>query len=228
VLRQVLAPIHPDGWRFIAIFVVAAAILCVLWHPLGWVGLIAILWCIYFFRDPWRVTPVRPGLVIAPADGLVVSVDRARPPPELGMGPEPMLRVGIFLSVLDVHMNRMPMAGRIRQRIYTKGRFVNAGHDKASPDNERMALRIATPEGVDIAVVQIAGLIARRIVCTVSEGQEVIAGQRYGLIRFGSRAEVYFPAAWSHLVMVGQHAIGGETVLADARLSEPPRQGTEH
>jgi phosphatidylserine decarboxylase len=228
VLRQVLAPIHPDGWRFIAIFVVAGAVLCWLWHPLGWPVLIAIAWCAYFFRDPWRVSPLRAGLVLAPADGLVVSVGPAPPPAELDMGAGPMLRIAIFLSVLDVHVNRMPAAGRIAACVYHKGKFLNAGLDKASEENERMAIRVSTHAGADIAVVQIAGLIARRIVCTIAPGQEVIAGQRFGLIRFGSRADVYLPAAWAPLVIVGQRAIGGETVLADANSAESPRFGTEH
>ena len=228
MLKQVLAPINPDGWRFVAIFAVISLVLYFLWRPLGWLGFVATLWCVYFFRDPWRVTPDRPGLVVAPADGLVVAVDQAVPPPELRMGEAPMLRVGIFLSVLDVHMNRMPMAGRVKQLVHSAGKFFNAGSDKASEDNERNAIRIATPEGADIAVVQIAGLIARRIVCTVSEGQDVIAGQRFGLIRFGSRTDVYLPAAWTPLAIVGQHAIGGETVIADARVGEKPRQGTVH
>jgi phosphatidylserine decarboxylase len=228
MLRQALAPIHPDGWRFIAVFAAASVLLYFLAHPLGWIGFVLTLWCAYFFRDPWRVTPLRPGLVVAPADGLVVSVGRAVPPAELEMGAEPMLRIGIFLNILDVHVNRMPMGGRIVKRVYSPGRFLNASLDKASEENERMAILLRTREGQDIAVVQVAGLIARRILCDVMEGHEVIAGQRFGLIRFGSRTDVYLPAAWTPYAIVGQRAIGGETVIADALASEPPRAGTEH
>jgi phosphatidylserine decarboxylase len=228
LLRQVLAPIHPDGWRFVAIFAIATVLLYFIAHPLGWVGLVATLWCAYFFRDPWRVTPTRAGLVVAPADGVIVTVDRAPPPAELEMGDLPMLRIGIFLNVLDVHVNRMPMAGRVVRREYHEGKFLNAGHDKASEENERMALRVATKEGPHIAVVQIAGLIARRIVCTVDRGRDMATGERFGLIRFGSRTDVYLPPVWTALAIVGQRAVGGETVLADARAQEPARQGTEH
>ncbi len=228
MLREAFAPIHPDGWRFIAIFAVASLVLCWIAWPLGWLGFAATAWCAYFFRDPWRVTPLRPGLVVAPADGRIVAVDQAPPPPELEMGEAPMLRIGIFLNIFDVHVNRMPMAGRVTKRAYREGKFLNASRDKASADNERMALRVATQEGGDIAVVQIAGLIARRIVCTIDAGQDVIAGQRFGLIRFGSRTDVYLPAAWTPLALVGQRAVGGETVLADAGAREPRRQGLEH
>ncbi len=228
MLRQVLAPIHPDGWRFIAIFAVATALLFWLAAPLGWLGVVLTLWCVYFFRDPWRVTPVRAGLVIAPADGRVVSVAPAAPPAELGMGEAPMLRIGIFLNVLDVHVNRMPMSGRIAKVAYHAGKFLNASLDKASAENERMAIRLACSEGADIAVVQIAGLVARRIVCSLGEGQEVVAGQRFGLIRFGSRTDVYLPAGWAPLAIVGQRVVGGETVIADAHAQEPPRRGVTH
>jgi len=228
MLRQIFAPIHPDGWKFVAIAAAVTIVLFLLWHPAGWVALILTLWIAYFFRDPWRVTPVRPGLAVAPADGAVVAVDRAPPPAELEMGAEPMLRIGIFLSILDVHVNRMPVAGRVVKRVHRAGKFLNAGGAKAGEDNERMALRIAAKDGGDIAVVQIAGLIARRILCDVDAGQDVIAGQRFGLIRFGSRTDVYLPPVWTPLAIVGQRAVGGETVIADARANEPPRLGTEH
>ena len=228
MLKHVLTPIHPDGWRFIAIAAVAALLLFWLWTPLGWLGVIVTLWCVYFFRDPWRVTPSRAGLVIAPADGLVVSVGRAVPPAELAMGEAPMIRIGIFLNIFDVHVNRVPMAGRVQKLAYHPGKFLNASLDKASEVNERMAIRIAASAGAEIAVVQIAGLVARRIVCRLTEGQDVIAGQRFGLIRFGSRTDVYLPATWTPLVITGQRVIGGETVIADAHAQEPPRQGVEH
>jgi phosphatidylserine decarboxylase len=228
VLREVLSPIHPDGWRFIAIAVVLTALLFWVATPLGWLGVVGTAWCVYFFRDPWRVTPLRDGLVVAPADGRVASVGRAAPPAELGLGDAPMLRIGIFLNIFDVHVNRMPMAGRIAKRVYHAGKFLNASLDKASEDNERMAIRLTTGEGADIAVVQIAGLVARRIVCTVNEGQEVVAGQRFGLIRFGSRTDVYLPTSWAALAVAGQRVVGGETVIADARATESPRQGVTH
>ena len=227
MLKHVFAPIHAEGWRFIAIFAVATLILFWIAAPLGWLGVIATAWCAYFFRDPWRVSPQREGLVLSPADGVILCVDEVPPPAGLGLGSEPMRRVAIFMSVFDVHINRAPMAGRVTQLAYTEGKFLNASLDKASLDNERMAIKLSTPDG-DIGVQQIAGLIARRIVTKLREGQEIIAGQQIGLIRFGSRAEVYLPRSWATLVAVGQRAIGGETVLADARAAEPIRQWSEH
>ena len=227
LLKHVFAPIHADGWRFIAIFAVATLIFFWIWAPLGWLGVIATAWCIYFFRDPWRVSPQREGLVLSPADGTIIAVDEAAPPAELQLGTEPMRRIAIFMSVFDVHVNRTPMAGKVARLAYTEGKFLNASLDKASVDNERMAMALTTADG-DIGVVQIAGLVARRIVTTLREGQEVIAGQRMGLIRFGSRAEVYLPRGWATLVTTGQRAVGGETVLADARSVEPLRQWAEH
>ncbi len=227
MLNKVIAPIHRDGWRFIAIFAAVTLILFWIWAPLGWIGVLATAWCIYFFRDPWRVSPQREGLVLAPADGFILAVDEVPPPPELGLGTDKMRRIAIFMNVLDVHVNRSPMAGRVARLAYTEGKFLNASLDKASIDNERMATMISTSEG-DIGVVQIAGLVARRIVCVLREGQDVIAGQRIGLIRFGSRAEVYIPLGWATLALVGQRSIGGETILADAHAQEPPRRGTEH
>ncbi|HYL31868.1 MAG TPA: phosphatidylserine decarboxylase [Stellaceae bacterium] len=225
---RALPPIHPDGWRFILIFAAVTLILFWIAQPLGWLGVIATIWCVTFFRNPWRVTPQREGLVVAPADGVIVAVDEAVPPPELGMGDAPMRRIGIFLSIFDVHVNRVPAAGRVVKAAYRKGKFVNAALDKASEDNERMAIRLALPDGAEIAVVQIAGLIARRILCELTEGQNVIAGQRLGLIRFGSRTDLYLPPSWSHFAIVGQRMVGGETVLADARASETARSGMVH
>jgi phosphatidylserine decarboxylase len=226
MLRSVLAPIHPDGWRFIAAALVVALVLFWLGvTPLGWLGLAGAAWITYFFRDPWRVTPVRAGLVVSAADGVVVAADRVPPPQELEMGEAPMTRIGVFLNVFDVHVNRVPLGGRIKKLAYTKGKFLNASLDKAAEANERMAIRIASSEGPDVAVVQIAGLIARRIVCTLNEGQEVATGERLGLIRFGSRTDVYLPADWPPLVVKGQRVIGGETVIADAAGREPPREG---
>lgn len=227
--RSVLAPIHPAGWPFILAAAVLALILFwVGWTPLGWLMVVGTLWTTYFFRDPWRVTPTRPGLVVSPADGMVVTTDQVPPPRELQMGEAPMTRIGIFLNVFDVHVNRAPLGGRVRKLAYTKGKFVNASLDKASEDNERMAIRIASQEGPDVAVVQIAGLVARRIVTKLTEGQEVATGERFGLIQFGSRTDVYLPPEWAPLVVVGQRVIGGETVIADAVSREPARQGRTH
>lgn len=227
--KSVLAPIHPDGWRFIfAAAVLALILFWVGWTPLGWVMVVVALWITYFFRDPWRVTPTRPGLVVSPADGMVVTADQVPPPRELQMGEAPMTRIGIFLNVFDVHINRAPLGGRVRKLAYTKGKFVNASLDKASEDNERMAIRIASQEGPDVAVVQIAGLVARRIVTKLTEGQEIATGERFGLIRFGSRTDVYLPLEWAPLVVPGQRVIGGETVIADAVSREPARQGRMH
>ncbi|HTH97800.1 MAG TPA: phosphatidylserine decarboxylase [Stellaceae bacterium] len=225
VLSHVLVPIHREGWKFVAIFAVISVILGLLWEPLGWVGAVLTLWCVYFFRDPPRVTPVKPGLVISPADGLVVSVGPAVPPVELGMGPEPMMRIGIFLNVFDVHINRTPMTGTVLATHYHKGQFLNASFDKASDLNERNGLRIATEAGAEIAVVQIAGLVARRILCHVGAGQNLLAGERFGLIRFGSRTDLYLPPSWAIQTIVGQRVVGGETILADANLIAPPLMG---
>jgi phosphatidylserine decarboxylase len=228
-MSNFLAPLHPDGWKFVAIFLLVTIVLFVVAPPLGWIGLALTVWCAYFFRDPWRVTPQRAGLMVSPADGRVLSVAPAVPPSELEMGTEAMTRIGIFLNVFDVHVNRIPVGGCIVKLSYRKGKFVNASLDKASEDNERMAIRIAPPEGGgDIAVVQIAGLIARRIVCDLREREDVVTGQRFGIIRFGSRTDVYLPSGWVPLVIAGQRVSGGETVIADRSAQEPPRQGFSH
>jgi phosphatidylserine decarboxylase len=228
MLRQIIAPLHPDGWKFVAIGVVATLILFLLWHPAGWLALILTLWIVYFFRDPWRVTPTRPGLIISPADGIVVSIAAVPPPPELDMGAVPMTRIGIFLNLFDVHVARAPQAGLVATRYYTPGRFINASLDKASEHNERLALRLTPAEGPDIACVLIAGLVARRIVCPLIAGQRVAAGERIGIIRFGSRVDIYVPPPYVPLVALGQRMIGGETVLADREAREPPREGFSH
>ncbi|HJU19819.1 MAG TPA: phosphatidylserine decarboxylase [Stellaceae bacterium] len=228
VLRRAVAPLHPDGIRFVVLGAIVTAVLFALWGAVGWVGVVATLWIAYFFRDPWRVTPDRPGLIVSPADGIVVSVGPARPPPELEMGALSVVRIGIFLNIFDVHVTRTPIGGRVAALRYTRGRFFNASLDKASEHNERMAIRIAPPEGPDVAFVPIAGLVARRIVCELREGQQVAAGQRMGLIRFGSRVDVYCPPPYVPLVAVGQRMVGGETVLADRRVEERPRTGFAH
>lgn len=228
MLRQILPPLHPDGLRFVLAGAAVTVLLFFLAGAAGWIGLIATLWIAYFFRDPWRVTPERAGLLVSPADGIVVSVGPAQPPPELEMGPDPVARIGIFLNIFDVHVTRAPAGGRVTALHYTRGRFFNASLDKASEDNERMAIRIAPPAGPEIAFVPIAGLVARRIVCDLRAGQEVVAGQRTGLIRFGSRVDVYCPPPYVPLVAPGQRMVGGETVLADLLATEPPRRGFSH
>jgi len=217
-----LAPVHREGWPFIGGFAVASLLLFFLWTPLGWLGVIATLWCAYFFRDPQRVTPVRDGIVVAPADGCVSRVAEAVPPKELGFGERPLPRVSIFMSVFDCHVNRSPVSGRLERIVYHHGAFVSADLDKASENNERNSLVIATEQG-RIGVVQIAGLVARRIVCFVGEGITLVAGQRIGMIRFGSRVDVYLPPDVRLLVAEGQTAVAGETVLADLRGGEAQR-----
>jgi phosphatidylserine decarboxylase len=218
-----LAPIHRDGHKFLAIAVGLALIFFILWPPLAWLLVVVALWIAYFFRDPDRVTPLREGLVIAPADGRISSIETVIPPTELGFGPEQRVRISTFLSVLDVHITRAPVAGRIVRSVYVPGAFVNAALDKASEENERRALVIERTDGVEIGVVQIAGLVARRIVSFVHEGDSVGVGERLGLIRFGSRVDVYLPPGRTALVSVGQLAVGGETVLADMKSDEPER-----
>jgi phosphatidylserine decarboxylase len=221
-IRKQITPIHPEGYIFIALFAIVALVLHWLWAPLGWLGGLVTLWCVYFFRDPARVTPVLDGLVVAPADGVICSVGQFAPPPELGLGPEAMQRVSIFMSVFDCHVNRSPVTGRISRIAYKPGLFVNADLDKASEDNERNGLIIDSPLG-RFGVVQIAGLIARRIVSFVQEGQSLGVGERFGLIRFGSRVDVYMPPGSRILVGLGAKTIAGETVLADFRPGEPER-----
>jgi phosphatidylserine decarboxylase len=213
--RMVLAPPHPAGTPFLILGAVAGVVGLLLAHWLAWVGFLFVAFCLYFFRDPARVAPGRPGLLLAPADGKVVSVAPAQPPPELGLGIAPRWRVGIFLSVLDVHVNRVPADGTITRIAYRHGRFLNASLDKASAHNERNAIALRLPDGREIAVVQIAGLIARRILCDLREGDAVRAGARFGIIRFGSRTDLYLPEGVRPLVLAGQTMIGGETVIAD-------------
>jgi phosphatidylserine decarboxylase len=219
-------PIHREGYRFIAIF--AGVTLVLFWlnaGPLAWAGVILTLWCAYFFRDPERVTPLRDGLVISPADGRVSSIEEVIPPVELDLSREPVTRISVFMNVFDVHVNRSPLDGAIRRIAYVPGLFVNADLDKASLDNERQAFTLERANGQRIGVVQIAGLLARRIVKFVNEGEHLSAGQRFGLIRFGSRVDVYLPKGAKSLACLGQRAIAGETVLADLDQTEPERQG---
>ncbi len=216
-IRSQLAPIHPQGYPFIGGFALASLILFWLWSPLGWLGTVATLWCAYFFRDPERVTPTRPGILVAPADGRVSRIADALPPKELELGERPLMRISIFMSVFDCHVNRSPLAGRVERVVYKAGAFISADLDKASESNERNAFVIAATDGARIAVVQIAGLVARRIVPFAGQGDTVAAGQRIGMIRFGSRVDVYLPVGARTLVTEGQTAIAGETVIAELK-----------
>lgn len=222
-------PIHREGWPAIGIFVGLNALLFVVAGPFGWAGVPLTVWCVWFFRDPERVTPVGDGLIISPADGKVLPFAVAPPPPELEMGDAPLTRISIFMNVFNVHVNRVPCDGTVLAVAYRPGRFFNASFDKASEHNERMAAHIRTqrPDGseIDIAVVQIAGLVARRIKSDLNEGQSVTRGNRYGIIRFGSRLDVYLPQGIKPLVTEGQHAIAGETVLADLTTDDATAEG---
>jgi phosphatidylserine decarboxylase len=223
-----LAPVHRDGHKFIAIGLIVTLLLFLLWAPLGWIAALITAWIIYFFRDPDRVTPLREGLVLAPADGKISLIETVRPPAELGLGDEERVRISIFLSVFDVHIQRAPVAGRIVRSLYIPGAFLNAALDKASEENERRSIVIETPAGTKVGVVQIAGLVARRIVTLAAEGDSLGAGERFGLIRFGSRVDTYLPPGAFPAVAVGQRAIGGETVLSDLKSSEPEREARRH
>ena len=221
-IRAQIPPIHPEGYTFVGGFALASLILFWIWSPLGWIGTVLTVWCALFFRDPVRVTPLRDGIVVAPADGRISTITRVLPPAELGLGDRPLPRISIFMSVFNCHVNRSPVTGRIERIAYRPGTFINAELDKASEDNERNSLVISTANG-RIGVIQIAGLVARRIVSFVREGQTIGAGERFGLIRFGSRLDVFLPEGTSPLVAEGQTAVAGETILADLRLSDQGR-----
>jgi phosphatidylserine decarboxylase len=218
-----LVPLHRDGWKFVAIFAAATAGLFWLWSPLGWAGVVMSLWCAYFFRDPPRVSPVGRNWVLSPADGVVSSIGPATPPLEMGLGETALTRISVFMNVFNVHVNRSPTEGEVAALAYRPGRFFNASLDKASEFNERQAIRISTAAGPALGVVQIAGLIARRIRCDAKLGDSLRAGQRFGLIRFGSRVDVYLPDGVAPLVAVGQTMVAGETVLADLLSGGPAR-----
>lgn len=225
MLTTVLVPIAPEGRIFVAIGVVVALVLLWLGPWTGALGIALALWIAYFFRDPPRTVPTREGLVVSPADGIVSMITEAVPPAELGLGADALTRVSVFLNVFDVHINRSPVAGTIERIAYHPGKFLNASLDKASIDNERNSLCLVLADGRRIGVVQIAGLIARRIICRVREGQRLGTGERFGLIRFGSRTDLFLPKGVSPLVAVGQRMIGGETVMADLASTEGPRRG---
>lgn len=209
-----IKPMHPEGIKFVAIFAAVTLVLFLLSDVLGWIGVGLTVWCYYFFRDPERVSPTREGLILSPADGIVSLIGPAVPPAELGMPNTPLTRVSVFMSVFNCHVNRTPIQGEITEVAYHPGKFFNASLDKASAENERNSLRIAMDNGQELAVVQIAGLVARRIVCFVKPGDRLATGERFGLIRFGSRLDVYLPEGVDPLVSIGQTMVAGETVLA--------------
>jgi phosphatidylserine decarboxylase len=223
MLDTFIKPMHPEGWRFVAIFGAITAVLFFVWDPLGWIGLGLTVWCYYFFRDPIRSVPLDEGLIVSPADGVISLIERAVPPEELGMGPEALLRVSVFMNVFNCHVNRMPVAGQIDAIAYRPGKFLNASLDKASSDNERNSLAIRMADGRKVALVQIAGLVARRIVCFTRVGQTLRMGDRFGLIRFGSRLDVYLPEGVEPQVALGQTMVAGETVIADLTRALPAR-----
>ncbi|RNF33068.1 phosphatidylserine decarboxylase [Paracoccus methylarcula] len=216
-----IKPMHREGIRFVAIFAIVTLGLFLLSDLLGWIGVGLTVWCYYFFRDPERVTPARPGVIVSPADGVVSLIEKAVPPAELGMPDVALTRISVFMSVFNCHVNRAPIAGEVTSVAYRPGKFFNASLDKASADNERNGLCIRMEDGRDLAVVQIAGLVARRILCFVKPGDRLRTGERFGLIRFGSRLDVYLPEGVTPLVSIGQTMVAGETVLAD--LPSPPR-----
>ena len=223
MLDTFIKPMHPEGRRFVAIFAAISLVLFLIWDPLGWLGVGATVWCYYFFRDPPRTVPQREGLVVSPADGVISLIEPAVPPAELGLGDAALTRVSVFMNVFNCHVNRAPIAGTVSAAAYRPGLFLNASLDKASADNERNSLALRLADGRQIAVVQIAGLVARRIVCWVQPETALATGERFGLIRFGSRVDVYLPEGVAPLVTVGQTMVAGETVLADLTSSEPQR-----
>ena len=215
MLSTFVKPMHPEGRKFVAIAAGLSVLLFLLWEPLGWVGAGLTVWVYYFFRDPERVTPQRAGIMVSPADGIVSLLEPAVPPAELGLGDQPMMRVSVFMSVFNCHVNRAPTAGRIITVAYRPGKFLNASLDKASEDNERNGLTIELPDGRRYGVVHIAGLVARRILCWSQEGQQLGIAERFGLIRFGSRLDIYLPQGATPVVSIGQTMIAGETVIAE-------------
>ncbi len=225
MLSTFVKPMHREGRKFVAIAAGITLVLFLICEYLGWIGVGLTVWVYYFFRDPVRVTPTREGLMVSPADGVVSLLEPAVPPAELGLGDQPMVRISVFMSVFNCHVNRLPMAGRITRVAYRPGKFLNASLDKASSDNERNGLAVELADGRSYGVVQIAGLVARRILCEVVEGQTLMTGERFGLIRFGSRLDIYLPEGVSPLVCIGQTMIAGETVLADFTSEEAPRSG---
>ena len=225
MLNTFIKPMHREGIKFIIIFSVTSLILFFIYIPLGWVGISLTIWCYYFFRDPKRTIPVRDGLLVSPADGVISLIEKTMPPPELDIEKEELTRISVFMNVFNCHVNRSPIAGKVMEINYRPGKFFNASLDKASVDNERNSLVLQIPDGRQIVVVQIAGLVARRIVSFVKPKQTLRIGQRFGLIRFGSRVDIYLPTGVQPLVCIGQIMVSGETVIADLTSKELARGG---
>jgi phosphatidylserine decarboxylase len=213
-LKKFIPNIHKDGCIFVCVFAMLSVVLGMLWLPLSWICGLLTLWCIYFFRDPERVIPLDNNLILSPADGVIQKIEQTTIPAELDMGQDERTRISIFLNIFDVHVNRIPITGKITKLHYHPGKFLNASLDKASIHNERQLVVMKLANEQNIIFVQIAGLIARRIVCDLHEGQKVMSGDRYGIIRFGSRMDIYLPKGIKAQVLEGQLAIGGETILA--------------
>jgi phosphatidylserine decarboxylase len=220
-IKHSFVPIHREGHKFIVAFFAVSVILGFLWMPLFWVGMVLTAWCAYFFRDPERMIPQDDDWALSPADGQVSLITMTPPPAELGLSDTPMLKISIFMNVFNCHVNRAPMRGRVEHIVHREGKFLSADLDKASEDNERNSLLIDTERG-RIGVVQVAGLVARRIVCWTTPHSPLDAGERFGLIRFGSRLDVYLPDGFTPRVCVGQTAIAGETVLAEFGTDKGP------
>ena len=225
MLNTFIKPMHREGIKFILIFSVISLILFFIYIPIGWVGIGLTIWCYYFFRDPKRTIPVRDGLLVSPADGIISLIEKTMPPPELDIEKEELTRISVFMNVFNCHVNRSPIAGKVMEINYRPGKFFNASLDKASVDNERNSLVLQIPDGRQIVVVQIAGLVARRIVSFVKPKQTLRIGQRFGLIRFGSRVDIYLPTGVQPLVCIGQIMVSGETVIADLNSKELARDG---
>ena len=225
MLNTFIKPMHREGIKFVIIFSFTSVILFFIYTPLGWVGIGLTIWCYYFFRDPIRTTPVRDGLLVSPADGVISLIEKTMPPPELDIKKEKLTRISVFMNVFNCHVNRSPFAGKVTEINYRPGKFFNASLDKASVDNERNSLVLQIPDGRQIIIVQIAGLVARRIVSFVKLKQTLRTGQRFGLIRFGSRVDIYLPTGVQPLVCLGQTMVSGETVIADLTSKELARDG---
>ncbi len=225
MLNTFIKPIHREGIKFVLIFSAITVILFLIYIPLVWIGIGLTIWCYYFFRDPKRTTPVRDGLIVSPADGVISLIEKTMPPPELVIKNEALTRISVFMNVFDCHVNRSPIGGDVIEINYRPGKFFNASLDKSSVDNERNSLVLQIPDGRHIVIVQIAGLVARRIVSFVKTNQRLRTGQRFGLIRFGSRVDVYLPDGVQPLVSLGQTMVSGETVIADLTNTEVARSG---